>query len=167
MTNLAYPQIQIAIRTLISLVFLSAAIGKLRHYVAFQGVLGNYRLLPQSWVAPVAHVLPPIEAAIAAGLLSGLAAPWPEAAAMILLSAFAVAMGINLLRGRRYIDCGCFQSALRQQLSWSLVLRNTILLLSLQMVIAPVIGPVDATMPVRNPATAPTMTMTQSGSVML
>lgn len=144
MASLAYPQIQIAIRTLIALVFLSAAAGKLRHFAAFQGVLGNYRLLPQGLVAPVAHVLPPVEAAIAAGLLSGMAAPWPAEAAMILLCAFAVAMGANLLRGRRNIDCGCFQNAFRQHLSWILVLRNLILVLLLQVVIAPVIGAVDA-----------------------
>jgi Methylamine utilisation protein MauE len=144
MTNLAYPQIHVAIRTLIALVFLSAAVGKLRHFVVFQGVLGNYRLLPQVWVAPAAHILPPLEAAIAAGLLCGWASPYPQAAAMILLSLFALAMGINLLRGRRNIDCGCFQSAFRQQLSWILVLRNSVLVLLLQVIIVPVAGSLDA-----------------------
>jgi hypothetical protein len=40
---------------------------------------------------------------------------------------FALAMGVNLRRGRRHIDCGCFQSALRQTLSWTLVARNVVL----------------------------------------
>ena len=38
-------------------------------------------------------------------------------------------MGINLRRGRRHIDCGCFQSALKQTLSWTLVMRNVVLAL--------------------------------------
>ena len=137
MTGLAYPQVHIAIRTLIALVFLLAAIGKARNFVAFQGVLGNYRLLPQSLVVPAAVILPPLEAAIAAGLLTGLAIPWPVAAAMFLLTLFAGAMGINILRGRRHIDCGCFQSALKQHLSWTLVVRNAILVLLLQMALGP------------------------------
>jgi hypothetical protein len=40
-------------------------------------------------------------------------------------------MGINLRRGRRHIDCGCFQSALKQTLSWVLVMRNLVLALLL------------------------------------
>src|SRR6202035_1483448 len=58
-------------------------------------------------------------------------APWAEAAAAVLLGAFAVAMGINLLRGRRQIDCGCFQGALKQPLRWTLVGRNALLVLLL------------------------------------
>jgi hypothetical protein len=41
-----------------------------------------------------------------------------------LLILFAAAMAINIGRGRRNIDCGCFQSALRQNLSLTLVARN-------------------------------------------
>ena len=69
--------------------------------------------------------------AIGAALPTGLLTPWPEAAAAGLLSAFAVAMGINLLRGRRHIDCGCFQGALKQPLRWTLVIRNALLALLL------------------------------------
>lgn len=144
MTGFEYPQVHIAIRTLVALVFLSAAVGKARHFVAFQGVLGNYRLLPQSLVLPTAVILPPLEAAIAAGLVVGWAAPWPVAAAMILLTLFALAMGINILRGRSHIDCGCFQSALRQRLSWTLVMRNAILVLLLQMALGPMAGIANA-----------------------
>ena len=51
-----------------------------------------------------------------------------SAAAAILLGLFSVAIGINLARGRSHIDCGCFQSALRQQLSISLLVRNGFLI---------------------------------------
>ena len=51
----------LAIRTLISLVFLSAAYGKLRHRVPFQGVVANYRLLPDAMVPAAAYLIPPLE----------------------------------------------------------------------------------------------------------
>ena len=143
MTAFAYPQVQVAIRTLIALMFLSGAVGKARHFTAFQGVLGNYRLLPQFLLVPAAIILPPLEAATAAGLLLGWAAPWPAVAAMILLTLFALAMGINILRGRHDIDCGCFQTALKQHLSWMLVVRNALLVLLLQVAIAPTLGSAD------------------------
>jgi hypothetical protein len=66
---------------------------------------------------------------LALALLVG--APGSEFAASALLALFAVAMGINLLRGRTHIDCGCFDSTLKQPLRWSLVLRNAVLVLLL------------------------------------
>lgn len=119
----------LAIRTLISLVFLTAAYGKLRHGALFQGVVANYRLLPDAMVAPAAHLIPPVELLLGATLLLGLAYPWPELGAVGLLLLFALAMGINLRRGRHHIDCGCFQSTLKQTLSRALVMRNVVLAL--------------------------------------
>jgi hypothetical protein len=116
-------EIALAIRVLVALVFLSAAFGKARHRLAFQGVVVNYRLVPEIAAPAFALLLPPVEAAVAAGLLVA-PPPWPELSGSVLLILFAVAMGINIGRGRRYIDCGCFQSALKQTLSWTLVARN-------------------------------------------
>jgi len=131
MTSPAFSEVQIAVRTLIALVYLTAAMGKMRHWTVFHGVVANYRLLPDVLVAPFAYCLPPFEALLGAALLFGLLSPWAEAAAAALLLLFAAAMGVNLLRGRRNIDCGCFQSALKQRLSWILVIRNGVMALLL------------------------------------
>jgi len=131
MTTSEFAEIGIAIRALLALVFLTAAVGKMRHWAVLHGVIANYRLLPDGLVAPVAYALPPIEAILAATLLVGSMSPWPEAGAAALLLVFAAAMGVNLIRGRRDIDCGCFQSALKQGLSWILVVRNVVLALLL------------------------------------
>jgi hypothetical protein len=122
-------EFSIAIRALVGLVFLTAAWGKLRHRLEFQGVVANYRLLPDALVVPFATVLPPVEALIGALLPTGLLSPWNEAAAAGLLALFAAAMAVNIRRGRTDIDCGCFQSALKQTLGWTLVARNAVLVL--------------------------------------
>jgi uncharacterized membrane protein YphA (DoxX/SURF4 family) len=146
-TNLlAFPEFLAAVRTLVGFVFLSAAIGKFRHWLAFRGVVANYRLLPEWLVPTVAYVLPLVESAIGVLLLSGLRTRVADAAAIGLLLVFALAMAVNVLRGRAHIDCGCFQSALRQPLSWILVLRNAVLaaLLGTAAVsVAGVAGPAD------------------------
>ena len=124
-------EFSIAIRALVGLVFLTAAWGKLRHRLEFQGVVSNYRLLPDFLVIPFALALPPVEAAVGALLPTGLLSPWTEGAAAALLALFAVAMAVNIRRGRTDIDCGCFQSTLKQTLSWTLVARNAVLVSAL------------------------------------
>ncbi len=130
-------EFQLAARLLVALVFVSAAIGKFSHLAEFQGVVARYRLLPGWLVTPIANGLPPAEAATGVALMAGSAAPWAAWAAIALLLVFALAMALNLLRGRRNIDCGCFQSALRQTLSWTLVLRNMLLAAVLVPTLAP------------------------------
>src|SRR5918992_5462755 len=97
-------------RLVLAAVFGAAAVTKLRALEAFVGVVHNYRMLPESLVRLVAYLLPPFEAVIAMGLLVEQTRPYAAAAAAGLLVIFAVAMGINLVRGRRDIDCGCFAS---------------------------------------------------------
>ncbi len=116
-------------RLVLAAVFGAAAVTKLRALEEFTGVVHNYRLLPRPLERPVAYLLPPFELAIAVGLLVEATRPAAAAGAASLLLVFAFAMGVNLLRGRRNIDCGCFASVLRQRLSWSLVWRNLALLM--------------------------------------
>jgi uncharacterized membrane protein YphA (DoxX/SURF4 family) len=129
MSAIARPEVLIAIRMLSALIFLSAAVGKMRFWTVFEGVVANYRLLPRALIPAVAYALPPLEALIGACLLLGVAAPWAPLAAAVLLGVFAIAMTVNLLRGRSHIDCGCFQGALKQTLRWPLVARNAVLML--------------------------------------
>ena len=124
-------EISIAIRALVGLIFLTAAWGKLRHRLEFQGVVANYRLLPDPLVVPFAVILPPVEAVVGLVLPTGLLSPWVDGVAGALLALFAVAMAVNIRRGRADIDCGCFQSTLKQTLSWTLVARNAALVLAL------------------------------------
>jgi hypothetical protein len=127
--HFASPEFVTAVRSLTALVFLSAGIAKLRNWTAFEGVIANYRLLPEFAVRPVSYVLPPVEILTGIALLAAInRAEWLAAG---LLSLFAVAMGINLARGRSHIDCGCFNSALKQSLHWSLVARNVCMVLLL------------------------------------
>lgn len=111
------------------LVFLTAGLAKLRSRRMFPGVVANYRLLPQSMVAPVALVLPFAELATGLGLVAGFRGAAVPAIGLLLV--FATAMAINIGRGRAHIDCGCGRSELRQPLSRTLVIRNIALALLL------------------------------------
>jgi uncharacterized membrane protein len=121
------PAIQWTSCIVLAAVFASAGAGKLAEREAFAGVVHNYRLLPEALERPVAMMLPVLELLLAAGLLLGVTRPTAALGAALLLLVFAGAMAINLVRGRRNIDCGCFMTALRQRLSWGLVARNLLL----------------------------------------
>jgi hypothetical protein len=47
----------------------------------------------------------------------------------LLLLSFSVAMGVNLRRGRKDLNCGCSGARQPQKISGRLILRNAILLL--------------------------------------
>lgn len=91
----------------LALVLIAAAIPKLQRQDEFQGVVANYRLLPSYLVAPFARLLPWMELACAAGLVivpMREIAAWAAAGLFLL---FALALAINVGRGRTHIDCGC------------------------------------------------------------
>jgi len=121
---LSDPLVTIFLRVFLALLFAGAAYSKLRHQEEFYGVVRNFRLMPEALAAPFAAVLPWVELAVAVGLLVDPAVPYAAAAASGLLLLFALAIAINVARGRKAIDCGCFRNGYRQPLSWLLVLRN-------------------------------------------
>lgn len=115
---------------LLALVFAQAAWGKFSAWAEFEGVVGNYRLLPRALVQPVAYALPPVEALLAGAVLVPATRTGAACALGTLLIGFAVAIAINVVRGRVDIDCGCFRTSLKQNLSWWLVLRNALLVVA-------------------------------------
>lgn len=115
---------------LVAMVFAVAAVTKLSAWSELPGVIQNFRVLPRALALPAALVLPPLEMAAAVGILTpGTRAPAALTAAL-LFTVFGAALAINLHRGRRHIDCGCFRSALKQPLSAAVVVRNLVLAIS-------------------------------------
>jgi len=112
---------------LLALVFLQGSAAKLTARDEFQGVVSSYRLLPPAIVPAFAPALPVAELAAGVGVVLPAARVAGAALAFALLMMFALAMAINLARGRTEIDCGCFKSGFRQTISGWLVGRNLLL----------------------------------------
>lgn len=112
---------------LIAVMFFAAGASKLRALGTFEGVVYNFRLLPGLLVRPFAFAIPFAELAVAVGLLVPMFRVYGAWAAVGLLTVFTIAIAVNLIRGRTEIDCGCFNSELKQRLSGWLVLRNVAL----------------------------------------
>ncbi|MEX0708032.1 MAG: MauE/DoxX family redox-associated membrane protein [Woeseia sp.] len=116
-----------------AMLLLLAARHKLVKFAAFKEILREYRLLPETIVTPAVCAIVSAEILIA---LAWLATWTGTASAMIaagstvgLLGTYSFAIAFNLLRGRRYVSCGCSLSeAGGEYLSWGLVLRNGVLI---------------------------------------
>ncbi len=120
--------ISLASALTLSFIFLAAGIHKVRDTAQFGATLGAYGLLPGPMVSPVSILLPAVEFAVAVSLLlpdARINAAWAGA---ILLCVYTLAIGINLARGRRAIDCGCGGPSQQQPLSEWLLLRNGVLI---------------------------------------
>jgi len=126
-TAMIDPVPQLVLRAALAVLFAAAAVHKLRDVDGFRRALEGYELLPPLWAVPAGGILVAVELGIAVGLWM----PRVQAAAGIaaagLLLLYAAAIAVNLLRGRRDIECGCFGPARRRPISAALVVRNIIL----------------------------------------
>ncbi|MGH0033193.1 MAG: MauE/DoxX family redox-associated membrane protein [Myxococcota bacterium] len=121
------PVVHEALRCSLALLFAAAAFHKLRDLPAFAATLGDYRLLPRAAGRPASVAVVAAEAAAAGALLLDLT-PLGPALACTLLALYAGAIGWNLARGRRHIDCGCTGPlGRRQTLAPWLLWRNAVL----------------------------------------
>ena len=121
------PVIALTLRGAGAALFAWAALHKLRGFAYFRVALADYRLVPWWASGLAARSIVAAELATAALLVSPLARPSGFAAAAGLLALYTVAIGLNLLRGRREIDCGCFGPAHRAPLGGALLGRNAAL----------------------------------------
>lgn len=95
-------------RLLLAGVFLFSAQSKLRDVRRFVQIVLAYRILPLSLGRLYGRLLPWLEGALGLWLLLGVAARYASAPAGLLLLSFFAAVALNLLRGRKQLECGCF-----------------------------------------------------------
>ena len=119
-------------------IFLGSAALKFSQPTEFRAAVESYRLVPEAMAVVLQWIVPALELAGAIGLV---VPTTRSAAALLLLSliaAFTGAIALNLARGRRELDCGCFGPLLRQPLSGWLVVRNGLLALLVLAAFTPV-----------------------------
>lgn len=135
------PALALAMALALAALFGVAARHKLRDPGVFRATLAQYRLLPEALVSPAAVLVVAAELAVAGALL------WPGTraigalGALALLAGYGVAIGVNLARGRRNVDCGCLGPGQRQPLSEWLLVRNAVVALAAVPLLATPAGP--------------------------
>jgi hypothetical protein len=90
-----------------ALLFGAAAFAKARSFAMFCAILGEYRVLPSRVTAAAGAAICCLEFAVALGLLWSGTRSSAATLGAVLLIAYAAAIAVNLIRGRRDLDCGC------------------------------------------------------------
>jgi hypothetical protein len=109
-----------------ALLFVSAALNKLRSLQRFAEVFRAYHLLPGG-VARLSWLVPALELTVGVGLLARRSRDGASAAGAALLVAYAAGIAINLQRGRRDLACGCGGPHERRPIAAWMVWRNLLL----------------------------------------
>ncbi|MGB0621500.1 MAG: MauE/DoxX family redox-associated membrane protein [Myxococcota bacterium] len=133
------------VRFALALLFVGAVRHKLGDLLRFEGIVADYRLAPARASFGIARGLVAVEIALVAGLL----VPWTASGAALgaagVLLAYAIAIGVNLARGRDEIECGCGGPG--ERLRPRLLLRNAVLVGGCLVAAAPMteraLGPLD------------------------
>ncbi|MFM1723004.1 MauE/DoxX family redox-associated membrane protein [Rhodococcus sp. PAM 2766] len=89
-------------------VLLLAGVPKMRDREGLLRVVRGYRILPAPLERVVAATLPSVEVALGVALIAGLAPRLAAAVAAAVFTGFCIGLTVNLVRGRRELDCGCF-----------------------------------------------------------
>ncbi len=122
---LADPVVASAVAGCAALILFSAAWHKFSEPDVFAGALDSYQLLPGALVIPFARLLPVVEAGIGVMVLIPATRSAGLTVFALIVGTYAIAIAINLIRGRNQIDCGCGGDV--HLLSWGLVGRNAVL----------------------------------------
>jgi hypothetical protein len=118
------PVIVLIAQFAIGWLFLFGALHKVRDLEQFKRVLMAYRLLPEAAITPAAWTVASTEVLLGFAALAQVQIAFVAGGAV--LGVYALAMLVNLLRGRRFIDCGCGGDS--QPITWGLIVRNSILI---------------------------------------
>ena len=122
------PHAQLLLRLVLGGVLLLAALTKLADRDSARAAVSEYEILPKQLERPFAAILPWLETALGALLLLGLGTTLAAALAMPLFLSFAVAIGVNLAKGRHF-DCHCFGSVQSEHIGGTALLRSVALVL--------------------------------------
>jgi len=118
------PLVQLTIALSLAALLGAAAVHQLLGWDEWRQIVRNYRLIPDWMAGAAAIAICGSEALSAAALLWPPACPIGAVGAAALLVLFAMALAINLARGRTQIDCGCFGWRVRGGISRWMVVRN-------------------------------------------
>ena len=120
------PVIELVICYALALLWFTAAAKKTFAFEGFVITLRDYQLVPKSVMVPFSVALVGMEFCLSIGVVLSFARPLFLLSSAGLFGVYAAAIGFNLFRGRRHIDCGCLGLAQHSLSGW-LVWRNLLL----------------------------------------
>jgi putative oxidoreductase len=115
----------LALRLILGAIFIVAGASKVGHAAEFAAQIAAFRILPTAVIAPMALVLPFFELLLGAYLIIGLFTRGAAWVAVLLLTAFDLAIASAVVRGMT-VNCGCFGPTDTTVTTWGEVGRDAV-----------------------------------------
>ena len=115
----------LVVRLFLAFVLAGSAVGKLQDLDDSRQQVVDFGL-PYRLARPIGTVLPAVELAVAIGLVLPPSSWWAASAALGLMVAYTIAVGLNMALGRRP-DCRCFGPLHVATIGWRTLSRNLLL----------------------------------------
>lgn len=109
-------EMRLIVQLAIGIVFLLSASSKVLHPITFARGVSEYKLLPNSLGFLFGLLLIPVEISLGISHLIGWLLPYLAPLALVTLLSFAVAVSVNVMRGRP-VPCYCFGGQKGEQVS--------------------------------------------------
>jgi putative oxidoreductase len=113
-------------RLILAGIFLYSGYVKIQEPLQFAVAIAGYKLVPESFIFPLATYLPWLEIALGLGILIGWKIRYFSLAAAALLLFFIVVLAITIGRGIE-ANCGCF--SLDERISPKTIARDSLILI--------------------------------------
>jgi uncharacterized membrane protein YphA (DoxX/SURF4 family) len=121
---------QMFLRLLLSIIFFMSSISKIQQPQQFIETISLYDLLPKTWSKSIAFTIIYLELVLALLFLIGWQSRFVAEVCLFLLIVFSCAVGINVIRGRTQIGCGCLGPNHSAKINLKLIGRNLILMIA-------------------------------------
>lgn len=117
-------ELLLSFRILLAIIFISSAISKLKDINGHGALIAEYKITPINWSNPLAWINCIFELLAGILLFIGYFQSPSLIVIIIFLVGYSFAVGINLVRGRSEMSCGCGGVVGDNPISWFLVIRN-------------------------------------------
>ncbi len=131
------PIYSLIVATLVAFVFAHAATHKVTEYARHVGIVADYQVMPAQFVPLLAPLVIILEYTAAILVLFSATRSMGLVLAAGLLLAYLFSIGLNLLRGRTSIDCGCGWGSQEHPISGWLLIRNLLFVAATLSVLQP------------------------------
>jgi uncharacterized membrane protein YphA (DoxX/SURF4 family) len=131
------PIYSLIVAVLVAFVFAHAATHKVLDYTRHVAIVADYRVMPAWFVPLLAPLVIVLEFTAAILVLFPATRPMGLILAAGLLLAYLFSIGMNLLRGRTSIDCGCGWGSQAHPISGWLLIRNLLFIAITLMALLP------------------------------
>jgi hypothetical protein len=121
------PVLSLTLASAVASLFLASVIHKIRDPWRFREAVRGFELVPLSLINVAAGAVFIAEFAVVMLFIFGATRSYGMLIAAGVVTLYAGAIGVNLIRGRTRIDCGCMGFSERQPLAKWMVARNLII----------------------------------------